>query len=194
MNTINRVEFQNLVNNVLAAAGLQQIEILLLRNQDATKWYHCTYTTDCPEITENTKYGIRYKGDYTVSFDWKSGKIENLLKSFLTKYANKQRTFCYETGNWISLKNETLDTIIQKNKDRVFIGAFYTTLYGIGFWSIFSSKKDNETAKALHDFLKSNNISYKNEYSDAYWVYRFKIGSTIEVHNNLLESFKKAQL
>lgn len=194
MNTINRVEFENLVNNVLAAAGLEEIEILLLKNQEANKWYHYSYTKDFAYITENTIYGIRYKGENSIDFNWKSGKIENLLKSFLTKYANKQRTYCYQTGKWVSLKNETLDTIIQKNKDRVFIGAFYTTLYGIGFWSIFSSKKDNETAKALHDFLKSNNISYKNEYSDAYWVYRFKIGSTIEVHNNLLESFKKAQL
>ena len=86
-------------------------------------------------------------------------------------------------------KEEILSEIILKNQGRVHKGLFYTTLYGIGFWSIFCSKADLMVAKNLHEYLKVKNIKYSNEFSDAGWVYRFKIGQTIDIHNKLLCEF-----
>ena len=42
----------------------------------------------------------------------------------------------------------------------------------------------------LADYLKENNVQYRNEWSDAGWVYRFVIGNKVEVHNELLTKFK----
>ena len=44
------------------------------------------------------------------------------------------------------------------------------------------------TAK-LAKYLKENNISYSNEYSDAGWAYRFVISKKVEEHNELLKNF-----
>jgi hypothetical protein len=67
---------------------------------------------------------------------------------------------------------------------------FYTTLYGIWFWALFSSKQDVKVAKELHEYLKGKSIQFKNEWSDAGWVYRFVINSGVEIHNQLLLNFK----
>jgi hypothetical protein len=89
------------------------------------------------------------------------------------------------------IKKEVFAKIVNANQDRVYKGLFYTTLYGIGFWAIFSTKKDVETAGSLANYLKSNNIEYKNEWSDAGWVYRFKTGKDVLTNNNLLENFQQ---
>ena len=50
----------------------------------------------------------------------------------------------------------------------------YPTTYGIGVWCFynFNAKKD---ISLVTDIMNRNNIEYYNEFSDAHWVYRFKI-------------------
>ena len=77
-----------------------------------------------------------------------------------------------------------------KNSNRVSKYFFYTTLYGIGYFCIFMSKDTfDKTNKNLADYLKSKNIEFKNEFSDAGWVYRFVINKDVEIHNTLLDEF-----
>ena len=58
---------------------------------------------------------------------------------------------------------------------------FYVTSYGIGFDTFMLSHEQVLAAtKQLEDYLTSHNISFDNEYSDAYWVYRFKIGKSCD--------------
>jgi hypothetical protein len=186
---MNKANFQNLINDILVGSGYESIEICLLENQQAKKWYDKKYTRNFDKITENTVYGISI--DNMIEYDFKSGKIENLLKSFLVKYASRKTEYriidgCFKT---VSIKNEVMQNIIQKNQNRVLSGMFYTTLYGIGFWCIFSSKNDMVIAKNLHSFLNDKNIPYENEFSDAGWVYRFVINKDVEMHNDLLKEF-----
>ena len=55
----------------------------------------------------------------------------------------------------------------------------YAASYGVGISVLFcrDRKKDIET---ISSFLKENDIIFKTEYSDAQWVYRFKISQTKE--------------
>jgi hypothetical protein len=193
--TYNKEEFQNLINDILHKAGYDvKINLLLLIDQEAKKWWNKSYTRDFTDITENTTYGVKYEGDIMLQYDFKTGKIDNLLKMFITCFASKHRTvFVDDNGKVVyeTNKKEVLKTIVEKNQNRVSKGLFYTTLYGIGFWAIFCMKEDVETAKELAEYLKSKSVDYRNEWSDAGWVYRFVIGKDVEVHNNLLKEFKK---
>lgn len=190
---MEKKQFEQLVNEVLRNAGMDEVKFHLLKNQSAKKWYDMEYK-DFDVFTEDTIYGVSYKGESYIEFNWKSGKLENLLKSFLTKYSGQQKkSVIGDDGKVkvVSCKSQTLNEIISKNKDRVFSGAFYTTLYGIGFWAIFSSHAEMYIAKDLHKFLNKKGVEYSNEFSDAGWVYRFKIGKDVLIHNSLLNEFIK---
>ncbi len=50
----------------------------------------------------------------------------------------------------------------------------YPTTYGIGVW-VFYNWYASENIAQVEKILKRNNVEYYNEYSDAGWVYRFKI-------------------
>ena len=188
---MNKLTFTSLINSILnnAKIGSINIEFKLLENQNAKKWYDKQYTSNFTEIAENTIYGVKYDG--CIMFDFKTGKIDNLLKSFLIKFTSRFTEYRLIDGYYktVSIKDEVMAKIIEHNQDRVDKGLFYTTLYGIGFWAILSSRKDQEIAKELATYLKSKNIEYSNEYSDAGWVYRFKINKSIELHNELLANF-----
>jgi hypothetical protein len=57
--------------------------------------------------------------------------------------------------------------------------AFYATSYGVGMDALFKSHETViQAAQGLCDFLDKNGIEYKNEYSDAAWVYRFVISKS----------------
>lgn len=50
----------------------------------------------------------------------------------------------------------------------------YPTTYGIGVWYIYNWNAKKHIS-LVTDILERNNIEYYNEFSDARWVYRFKI-------------------
>lgn len=52
----------------------------------------------------------------------------------------------------------------------------YTTTYGFGIECIFFN--NDEIKKLVCDYLDNFGIEYTNEYSEAGWVYRFKIGKS----------------
>lgn len=54
------------------------------------------------------------------------------------------------------------------------IGFIYPTTYGIGVW-IFYNWKSNECIEKVREVLDGMGIEYTNEFSDAKFVYRFKI-------------------
>ena len=184
---MKKIDFENLVSDITG----DTITIWILENQDAVKWYDKTYTKNFDVITPQTKYGVCIDGD--IDFDFKSGKnIDNLLKTFITQYTSKKQEYGVVNGEVKRLtKEEVLNKIIDKNQDRVQKGLFYTTLYGIGLWDFFNSTMiHNILDKEMSGFLKSNGIDYKNEYSDAGWVYRYKFTMPIEKINDLLNKFK----
>lgn len=51
----------------------------------------------------------------------------------------------------------------------------YPTTYGIGISILFSHFQKNDLVNEVSKILKQYGVKYKNEYSDAGWVFRFKI-------------------
>lgn len=50
----------------------------------------------------------------------------------------------------------------------------YPTTYGIGIWVIYNWNSDEHIVKVAN-ILKENGVEFYNEYSEAGWVYRFKV-------------------
>ena len=63
----------------------------------------------------------------------------------------------------------------------------YPTNYGIGLWAIYNWNFD-EQAKQIENVLENIGISYSTEYSDARWVFRYKLSKTAE-NKAVLESY-----
>ena len=143
------------------------------------------------ELLPYTKYGIAFGG--SIVFDFITGKnVDNFFKTFVTQYINKYqcKQMIFENGELVYLtKLQCIEKI--KNSDRVNKNYFYTTLYGIGCFCYFMRKTTlNNYSNILANYLKSKNIDFKNEFSEAGWVYRFCINKNIELHNELLTNFE----
>ena len=184
-------KFEKTVSEIVG----QKIELFELLDQTAKKWYDKKYNkcNNDSEIKLNFVYGVCIDNSSIIEFDFKVGKtIESLLKTFITQYTTKVSEYEVIDGVFTKLsKEQKLKKIVEKNQERVHFGLFYTTLYGIGLWDFFNSRHSHEIlTKKMNDFLQSKNIEYKNEYSEAGWVYRYKINLNITDTNKLLKSFE----
>ena len=151
------------------------------------------YNVATKDIECNTIYGICIDG--YIEYDFKTGKrYDNILKTFVTQYINKyavKQATGWNTeicGFEYPNKKDVVNKL--KNNNRISKYYFYTTLYGIGYFCYFMSKKAHESSKKmLSDYLNSNKITFENEFSEAGWVYRFLINKDVKIHNELLENF-----
>jgi hypothetical protein len=66
-------------------------------------------------------------------------------------------------------------------KERGYTSRFlvYPTTYGIGVWLFYNFNADKHIAQ-VEEIMKERGIEYYNEYSDARWVYRFKVSKKRE--------------
>lgn len=93
-----------------------------------------------------------------ITYQW---VIEKLNPSQNISYAN----FCKLFSNFIN--NQNLRA--------------YATTYGIAIESIFKKESDIvQEQNIIEHKLKSLGIIYKTEYSDAHWIYRYKISKSKE--------------
>jgi hypothetical protein len=92
-------------------------------------------------------------------------------------------------------KELTLDNILSKiNSDKVYtnfckhfnklisdMGTAYATSYGIGFFVALDGRKSIENTKQkIESVLTQLGIKFSTEYSDAGWVFRYKISKSFE--------------
>jgi len=66
---------------------------------------------------------------------------------------------------------------------------FYNTEYGIGIFCFFQSNYVTNAINSMRAYLSNSNIPFTNEYSDAKWVLRFKLGISKEAHLQILKQF-----
>lgn len=66
---------------------------------------------------------------------------------------------------------------------------FYPTEYGVGIFVLFAGNRELEAVRKMKHFLSTNSIPYTNEFSDARWVYRFKLNLNKDSHNSILNKF-----
>ncbi len=63
---------------------------------------------------------------------------------------------------------------------------FYSTEYGVGIFCFWATESVVSAIEAMKKFLADRNIPFTNEFSDARWVYRFKLGISKDAHTQLL--------
>lgn len=166
----------------------------ILKNQEAKKWYEKTFMkiSEDEDIIENAIYGVEIEG--IISYEFKAGKIDNLLKTFITQYVNKHllNTPFIENGE---IKYHTRDSAMRSLKDIRARHAWYITYstnYGIGMWNLFVSTETKNTVKnKIETLLNAENIEFENEYSDARWVFRYLLKGNHLDHNLLIDKLKK---
>lgn len=117
------------------------------------------------------------------------------LKYLWDNKTEREKEFAYlnHKSNMYS-KNELLQQIEfncnDKNIETTLLKyGFYSTNYGIGIFCYWQTNSVLNTIEKMSNFLKSKNIPFKNEFSDAKWVLRFKINLTKENHEQILKSF-----
>lgn len=122
-----------------------------------------------------------YCGRYT------SVKWENMTPE------NKEFAYMHHSSNMFSKKD--LLAQIEANFSKDSIGktlckyGFYTTEYGIGIFCYFSTDGVINSIDKMKKYLLSKNIPFKNEFSDARWVFRFVLNLDKPKHEILLNSF-----
>mgnify|MGYP003609017569 CR=1 FL=1 len=157
--------------------------------------------------------------DRKIYFKWVTPKTtDKFLRSFITSFTTKffqpnpsnyngrygskwedmdekQREYAYHhhRSNMYS-KNELLEQIHGNfNSDNIcntlIKYGFYSTEYGIGIFALWATDGVLNAIQKLKQYLQSKNIPYTNEYSDARWVYRYKLGLDKNTHTSILNNF-----
>ena len=96
---------------------------------------------------------------FVVTEEWVAKVIEKEQKAYSGKYGQ----FAIDIQKMVSSKF-----------DKSILGWVYPTTYGIGVWVFFNWDKD-ECIRRVREVLDGMNVEYSNEFSDAHYVYRFKI-------------------
>jgi len=156
----------------------------------------------------------------TVGFDFKIPKNEeSIIKSFISTFCNKYKqpnpaayngvygsdwskmndsdkefAYYHHRSNMYS-KTQLLEQIKEnlndsKVEDVLCKYGFYSTLYGLGIFVLFSGIYEINAINRMKAYLLENGIPYKNELSDANWVYRFVINANKDIHSDLLSKFR----
>lgn len=125
---------------------------------------------------------LNYDGSYYGSTSW-----ENMTE--------EKREFCYyhHSSNMFS-GNRLLEQIKENLNDSSIEGTlckygFYETNYGIGIFVLFSGKYELNAIEKMANYLRSKNIPFSNEFSNARWVFRFVLNINKDIHKEILKSF-----
>ena len=114
-------------------------------------------------IKNNEQYIIAFDNNFEyLNLDKIKSKYEKLLKNYNTPY-----------GQFAKMTTK----LLMNDKHFENSCVVYPTTYGIGVSLLWNADDD---IKLLKTILNNKQIEYYNEYSDAQWVYRFKISKKKE--------------
>lgn len=155
-------------------------------------WYDTTLE-EVGELDVETDYTVFF-GD-TQKYTFKTGKsVDTFVKSFISQYLSKAVIYniCI-TEDVRPLTKEEKRGLISRNVNnpdnlnRIMQYGYYSTLYGIGMFVFFMSFDTfSKVQGIMNEYLRSREVSYSNQVSDAGWVYRWVINSDKVYHTLLL--------
>ena len=103
---------------------------------------------------------------------------------------NQEFAYCHHSSNMYSKENLLKQIEANFSKDGISTGlmkyGFYNTEYGIGIFCFWMTAGVNSAIEAMKIHLQRLSIPFNNEFSDARWVFRFKIGLTKENHLSII--------
>ena len=165
------------------------------------------FEKDFNKKMEDVGYSITYYDNYMNDVEADKDKCTNIYVGLhvkngsIAEYGKNPDTFDAEfIGKTIRVpkkKEITMEYIIGKLSNNVVYENFsryfksvlvklgynginvYPTSYGIGMFVLFSDRTYMRTAKnEIDTLLKEMGVEYTNEYSDAAWVFRYKISKS----------------
>ena len=115
---------------------------------------------------------------------------ENLFKTIINSilaYLKKRDVSNLKEKKETRLREDFFDAFKIKNSNYFNHNLVYATTYGLGYYCLLLNEvKFNEINKKISQFLDKRKIDFKNEFSDACWVYRFKFRGLKEDNKKLL--------
>lgn len=105
--------------------------------------------------------------------------------------AEKQEfAYCHHASNMYSKDALLKQVEANFSKEGIATGlikyGFYNTEYGIGIFCLWATEGVLLAINTMKKHLEKLSIPYSNEFSEARWVYRFKIGLTKETHLSII--------
>jgi len=140
-----------------------------------------------------TAYTSKYREPNPKSYDYMVKTYGE--KSLWINKTDLEKEYAYFHHSGFMYSKKTLLEQIESNfsnpviTDVLIRHGFYCTEYGIGIYALWQTKQVIEAINKMHSYLQSKAMPYKNEYSDAGWVFRFKLSLTKLMHLNILSDF-----
>lgn len=151
-------------------------------------------------------------------FDWKTPKTdEKMLRSFITAFCSKfkepdpeaynhyekhwalmsekEREYAYNHHAGHMLSKEKLLAQVQARfacsqiENALNLWGFYPTEYGIGIFCFWQTEFVKKAMENMREYLLGKGIETREEFSDARWVYRFRIETSKQIHASILNDF-----
>lgn len=108
------------------------------------------------------------ENDRYIGFVFKPPKSKEVTFEYLM---NKVESHLGRESSWVNLR-DTFERLLPNLGHR-----FHTTSYGVAFDTFMLSHESvMKYTEELRLWLEGKGIEFTNEYSDAAWVYRFRIG------------------
>jgi len=138
-----------------------------------------------------TAFSSKYREPNPASYNYTyGGKVYTWNEK-----TEEEREFCYCHHATHMYSKDMLLKQIEDNfsKESIANGlikyGFYPTEYGVGIFCFWMTAAVNTAIVAMATHLKTLSIPFTNEFSDAKWVYRFKLGISKDIHTNILQQF-----
>ena len=138
-----------------------------------------------------TSFTTKFIEPNPKAYDYNYGGID--YKWIDKTEKEKEYAYSHHRSNMYT-KNQLLEQIQANfNSDNIcntlIKYGFYSTEYGIGIFALWATDGVLNAIQKLKQYLQSKNIPYTNEYSDARWVYRYKLGLDKNTHTSILNNF-----
>lgn len=138
----------------------------------------------------STKYREPNPANYTTCPPYYAPSWEQMTPE------KREHAYMHHPANMYS--KESLMEQVEQNLSKEGAGAelvkygFYATNYGIGIFSLWWTNGVDFAVKAMKEHLYNASIPFSNEFSEARWVYRFKINLTKDNHMALIHGLGRA--
>jgi len=140
-----------------------------------------------------TSFATKYREPDPSTYNYNYGGKEYTWEG----NTEEQKEFAYNHHFTHMYKKETLLKQVQDNFSRPSIEkallkyGFYSTEYGIGIFAYWTTNYVVNAIDKMKKFLAGKSIPFANEFSEAKWVYRFKLNLSKETHTTILKAFSE---
>ena len=133
-----------------------------------------------------TTFSSKYREPDPKAYDYSARTYGEKYKWENRSPEDRENAYMHHSSNMFN-KTELLKQVEDNfSKDGIATGliryGFYNTEYGIGIFCFWMTDGVNKAINEMTKHLQKLSIPFTNEFSDARWVFRFKLGLTKETH------------